>query len=71
MTARDTHPRPAEDCVDQLAEVDRWLDAADLVLLDALGGGGFTLKLAAEQALVAHGRIRRMLGAALVSEVVA
>jgi hypothetical protein len=50
MTTRDTHPRPAEDCVEKVLEVDRWLDAADVVLMDALTGGGYSFELAAEHA---------------------
>jgi hypothetical protein len=62
--------RPAEDCGEKILEVDRWLDAADVVLMNALGGGGYSLELAAEHALTAHGRIRKLLGAAVVGAVV-
>lgn len=64
---REDRTHWAEDGIAQLVEVDRWLDSLDVVLLDALGGGSFSLGEAAEYVLVGHGRIRRHLGAAVVA----
>lgn len=60
--------RLAEDGVEQIAETLVWLDTLDVVMLEALAGGGnYTLVDACEYVLVGHGRIRRHLGAALVA----
>jgi hypothetical protein len=71
QSSRRNVTRFAEDGIDQLVEADRWLDSLDVVLLEALGGGSYSLADAAEYVLVGHGRIRRHLGAARVCEVAA
>ena len=59
-------PRLAEDGSSQLAEAEHWLDAADLVLIDALGDEStYSLRDAAEHALTAHSRIRGYLARAV------
>ena len=65
--ARKCSPRLAEEGDRQITEAERWLDSLDVVMLDALGGGSYSLADAIEFTLVGHGRIRRHLGAALVA----
>jgi hypothetical protein len=58
--------RFGEDADELLDEVERILDNADLVILDALDGGSFTSRDALENVLRVHGRIRRNLSAVRV-----
>jgi hypothetical protein len=57
----------AVDAPEQIVEAVTWLDSLDIVLLDALANGSYSLAEAAEYALVGHGRIRSRLGAALLA----
>jgi hypothetical protein len=65
MTTRDSQLKPAEDCVEQLTEASRFLDAADHALLAALLDG-VDLTGAAESAVVLIARARGFLDRALV-----
>jgi hypothetical protein len=65
---RPQFTRLAEDAHTQLAELDRWIDASDVMLMAALDGSdAFTLTQAAEHALTAHTRIRRLLALAVAA----
>jgi hypothetical protein len=57
----------AEDAVELVLEAVRIIDGADLVTLNAMTEvETFTLAEACEHNLVLHGKVRRLLGAAVV-----
>ncbi len=58
--------RPAVDAEELLAEIERWLDAGDLISLSALSRREVTLEDAVEHALVVNGKVRRLLDSAFV-----
>ncbi len=70
MTTRDTHPRKAEDFVEQITEASRFLAAADHLLLAALLDGDDLIG-AAEGAVLLIGRTRGFLDRVFVREVAA
>jgi len=70
MTARDTHPRPAEDFADQLAEAASFLDACDRIACAALVHRTDPIE-ALESVVRLNGRVRRFLDWAVVREVAA
>ncbi len=75
-TGQDVGPKPtrvrlAEDAVELLAEADLVLVAADLVLVEALTVGTFSTADAAWHAVAMLAKVRRLVGAAVVTESVA
>ncbi len=62
---QDLTARWAEDAAVLLAEFGRWIDGLDIVVL-AAQDGRVSPADALEQVLVGHGRMRRLLGAAVV-----